>query len=135
MRSRLPGVPPYAGVERAFTLNVCGIGGRLAEPPADFAEALVRTEEEYDERTALRLRHWQGVPIGSTVWTRDVHCSLFRGTITGPWRYDASPEAFDADLVHVRDCTWERVPTREVSAAVIETFGRGGKNFQRIRSL
>ena len=62
---------------------------------------------------------------------------MFRsGTLTGPWRYDADPAAYEADLVNVRDCDWADDPRPEhrVPAAVAATYRRGGRNFQRIRA-
>lgn len=135
MRSHLDTVPDFAGVRRGLELGVCGIGGRLAEAPADLAEALARTEEAYGERAAARLRRWHDVPVGSTVWTRDKLGGLHRGELTGPWAYDASPAAFAVDLVHVRPCAWRQVAPPEVPDAVLETFDRGGRNFQRITRL
>ena len=38
------------------------------------------------------------------------------------------------DLVHVRRCVWREPPVLEsqAPAAVVATFGRGGRNFQQI---
>jgi hypothetical protein len=57
--------------------------------------------------------------------------------VTGPWRYDATSAAYDADLVHVRPCTWDThaLAEHQVPGAVAATFRRGGRNFQRIRQL
>jgi hypothetical protein len=56
------------------------------------------------------------------------------GRLTGEWRYDDHPDAVAADLVHVRDCAWRRTPVSrtDVPPAVVHTFNRGGRNFQRI---
>lgn len=134
MRSRIPEVDPDLAVERALATGVCGVGGRLRSTPRDAAEAVARTADEHDERTARRLERFQAVPVGSVVWTRDPSGFYVAGTLTGPWRYDADPAAYDADLVHVRDCAWqEPLPEHRAPPAVVATYRRGGRNFQRIR--
>ena len=42
-------------------------------------------------------------------------------------------EAAAVDLVHVRECRWLATPLmeRDVPAAVVATFSRGGRNFQQ----
>lgn len=131
MRSRLDEVAPHAGVERGLRLGLCGIGGRLDPPPHDWAEALARTEASYGERAAARLGRFAAVPDGETVWTRDAAGHFHRGMLRGPWRYDASAPAHAADLVHVRACGWVE---DEPPPAVLATFARGGRNFQRIHA-
>ncbi|MCW2792778.1 MAG: hypothetical protein JWO76_1876 [Nocardioides sp.] len=136
MRSRLPGVDPGLALERALGLGLCGVGGRLSTAPRDAPEALARTEETYDARTARRLERFMAVPDGATVWTRDDDGMYRRGLLTGPWRYDGAAEALVADLVNVRPCDWgPPVGEHEVPPAVAATFRRGGLNFQRIRAL
>jgi hypothetical protein len=67
------------------------------------------------------------------LWTRDADGLYRLGRIDGPYRYDSSAAAAAVDLVHVRPCTWLAEPLTEskVPAAVIATFARGGRNFQR----
>ena len=59
---------------------------------------------------------------GSTGW----------GASPGPNFYDTGGES--VDLVHVRRCVWREHPVLEsqAPAAVVATFGRGGRNFQQI---
>jgi hypothetical protein len=137
LRSRLESVDPSLALERALPLGVVGIGGRLRTAPSDVAQAVAMTADEYDERSARRLERFVAVADGSDVWTRDLDGLFHRGTVTGPWRYDSSPAAYDADLVHVRPCTWDPDALEEhrVPAAVAATFRRGGRNFQQIRQL
>ena len=133
MRSRHDDVDPGLAVERALESGVCGVGGRLSTPPSTLAEALGRTDDEYDERTARRLERFAAAPTGSFVWTRDTDGLYFLGRLTGEWRYDAAPDALAADLVHVRACDWlaRPVPPERVPAATLATFARGGRNFQQ----
>jgi hypothetical protein len=120
MWSRLDEVDRRLAVERALRLGLVGMGDRSG-----------------DERTAARLERFKAVPDGAEVWTRDEDGLFRRGVITGPWRYDDGPDAYDADLRHVRPCDWddEALEEHRVPAAVAATFRRGGRNFQRVRAL
>lgn len=132
MRSRLDSVPADAGVRRGLSESLCGIGGRLDEAPDDLAAALAQTQAAYGERAARRLARFAELPLGTEVWTRTPDDAYFVGRLASEWRYDASAEAFDADLVHVRDCSWQE--SAEVPADVAATFARGGRNFQGIHT-
>jgi hypothetical protein len=134
MRSRRDDVPAELAVDRAVTLGLCGIGGRLDPPPADLADALTATALTYDDRTARRLQRFTEIPEGAFVWTREPDGLYHLGRLTGPWQYDASPAASAADLVHIRPCAWARTPFPEsaVPAGTAFTFARGGRNLQRI---
>lgn len=133
MRSRRDDVDAGLAVERALTLGVVGVGGRLSRRPHGLRDAVALTEEVHDARTARRLERFAGVPAAAFVWTRDGEGLFFLGRITGEWRYDDDPAAVEADLVHVRDCVWrpEPVALHDVPPAVVHTFGRGGRNFQQ----
>ena len=137
MRSRLDSVDVAGAVERALDLGVVGVGGRLAVPPIDLADALARVSDEHDERVARRLERFMVIADGAEVWTRDEDGLFHRGVVTGPWRLDDSREAYDADLRHVRPCAWDEAALEEhrVPPAVAATYRRGGRNFQRIRAL
>jgi hypothetical protein len=120
MHSRLDDVDRWLAVERALRLGLVGMGAR--------------TE---DERSLARLERFREVPDGAEVWTRDEHGLYHRGVLTGPLRFDESPEAYAADLQYVRPTAWEDDGLEEhrVPVAVAATFRRGGRNFQRIRAL
>lgn len=122
------------GVERALAASVCGMGGRLASPPADLAEALVAVDATYAARDARRLERFVAVPDGAFVWTQDDDGAFYLGRLAGPWRYDGTPAAHEVGLVHVRACHWltDPIDPEQVPPAVTETFARGGRNFQRI---
>jgi hypothetical protein len=137
MRSRLSSVVPVLAVERGLSLGLVGMGGRLRSVPRTIAEAAEMTADEYDDRAARRLERFAAVADGSEVWTRDGDGLFHRGDVTGPWTYDTSQAAYDADLVHVRPCSWDTTALEEhrVPSAVAATFRRGGRNFQRIRQL
>jgi hypothetical protein len=114
MRSRSDDVDPQDAVDRALRTGVVGFGAAGA-----------------DARLDRRVQRFAEVPDGAFVWTRDTHGRYWVGRIDGPYRYDAA--GADVDLVHVRPCRWVSRPFDEhrVPAAVIATFGRGGRNFQR----
>ncbi|MQW75138.1 GAF domain-containing protein [Nocardioides sp. dk4132] len=139
MRSRLDDIDAGLAQARAVALGLVGMGGRLDPSPgpdAGVEEVLSRTVVEHGERTARRVERFAAVPAGALVWTRDTDGRYRRGALTGPWRYDATRQAYAADLVHVRPCAWEDpLDEVEVPAAVVASFERGGRNFQRIRAL
>lgn len=134
MRSRDDDVGDGPAVERALALGVCGVGGRLDDAPDSIADALAAVDTVFGERMARRLDRFASVAEGVFVWTRDADGLLWLGRITGPWRYDASAEARDVDLVHVRACDWldRPVDAAAVPPGVHEAFARGGRNWQSI---
>lgn len=87
----------------------------------------------HDERLERRIARFAAAPTGSYVWTRTDE-GFWVGRMTGPLRYDDSTAAREADLVHVRPCTWRDAPVaeRHAPAAVVATFARGGRNLQQI---
>lgn len=121
MRSRADAVEPQATIDRARRLGVCGFG-RLVSGSAE------------QERLARRVARFTELDEGSFVWTRDTHGWFWLGRISGPYVYDTGKTAAAVDLVHVRPCEWLSMPILEqdAPAAVIATFGRGGRNFQEI---
>lgn len=130
MRSRLDEVDAGATVERALDLDVCGVGGRLQRAPRTLADAVREVDAAWGERVARRLERFAAVPDGAQVWTRDAAGGFHHGALEGPWRFDPDPGAWALDLVHVRPCRWEPA---DPPAAVLAAFGRGGRNFQRVR--
>ncbi|MBY4037092.1 GAF domain-containing protein [Rhodococcus fascians] len=106
--------PMPNGVERALTYGLCGMSAN-------------------DERSLRRVERFEQVADRSFVWTRTEHGEYFLGRITGPLREDHSADAVASNLTFVRDCEWigEPVPERDVPAAILRTFARGGRNFQQ----
>ncbi|KAB7759286.1 hypothetical protein MPHL21000_03460 [Mycolicibacterium phlei DSM 43239 = CCUG 21000] len=156
MRSRRDGLDPQAALERALGRGLVGFGEAGVDGPAAL-ERLARRVERFaavpdgsfvwtrDTDGRYRLggggggyRHRVGqrfaaVPEGSFVGARDPAGRYRLGRVDGPYRYDDDPAAVDVDLVHVRPCVWvaDAVSEADVPAAVVATFGRGGRNFQR----
>jgi hypothetical protein len=118
MRSRRDDVDFGATIDRALSRGLCGFGGPKAPS---------------DERLARRIERFRDVADGSFVWTRDPDGLYWLGRINGPYFYDTEDAAAAVDLVHVRECDWLTTPMLEpaVPAAVVATFGRGGRNFQQ----
>ncbi|MCZ0727335.1 GAF domain-containing protein [Mycolicibacterium iranicum] len=115
LRSRSDDVDPRLAVERALSSGLCGFGDR-----------------GHGSQLARRVERFAEVPDGSFVWTRDSDGLYWLGRIDGPYLYDA--DGAGVDLVHVRPCRWCDIPVVESAcpAAVVATFGRGGRNFQQI---
>jgi hypothetical protein len=138
MRSRRDDVDPVAGVRRALALDLCGIGGAVDPGPGnpvpdDLPQVVHLVARAHGEPTARRLARFAAIPAGAYVWTRDRDGAYRLGRLTGPWRYDHSAAAREADLVHVRDCVWlpDPVPEPEVPAGTLRSFARGGRNLQQ----
>ncbi|MGN6336089.1 GAF domain-containing protein [Mycobacterium sp.] len=121
MRSRHDAVEQQSAIDRARRLGVCGFG-QLVSRPAE------------KERLARRVARFADLDEGSFVWTRDTHGWFWLGRISGDYVYDADEAAAAVDLVHIRSCEWlpMPIPEHDVPAAVVATFGRGGRNFQEI---
>ena len=113
MRSRDDDIDWAATLERAFTLGLVGFGDV--------------------DTTDRRVQRFADVDVGSFVWTRDAAGWYRLGRIDGPYSHDGSAEALAVDLVHVRPCRWSArpIPEHRVPTAVLATFARGGRNFQR----
>ena len=116
MRSRRDDIDPQASLDRALATGLVGFGA------AEFGERVVR-----------RIERFADVEDGSFVWTRDADGLYWLGRIAGPYRRDDAADAVAVDLVHVRPCRWlsEPIIESDVPAAVLATFGRGGRNFQQ----
>ena len=119
MRSRRDDLDPQAAIDRALTSGVVGFG-----------------DAETADRLSRRIERFARIDDGAFVWTRDGAGFYWLGRITGPYFRDSSDTAAAVDLVHVRPCRWLADPLAEpdVPAAVVATFGRGGRNFQRTHS-
>src|SRR3954453_11838559 len=123
MRSRSDDLGLGATVDRARRLGLCGFGQR------------VRNRGEA-ERLPRRVGRFAEVEDGSFVWTREPDGPYWLGRIHEAYFYDDDQTPAALDLFRVRPCRWLPQPVLEsdVPAAVIATFERGGRNFQRTRS-
>ena len=114
LRSRRDDVDPRLTMDRALSMGLCGFGG-----------------DRDPERLARRVERFASAADGAFVWTRDTDGRYRLGRLSGPYVYDADGEG--VDLVHVRPCRWRTTPVEESQAppAVVATYRRGGRNFQR----
>jgi hypothetical protein len=135
MRARDRDADPFAGSRSCVARELVGTGDPLARTPDDLDEAVILAGEEHGEKAARMLDRFACLPDGSVVWTRTDEDVYRLGRICGPWRYDDSREASETGIHHVRPCEWVAGEFGPVEApdAVIATFDRGGRNFQRIR--
>lgn len=115
MRARDLDVPPGAGAEYGLAHGVVGIGPGQGE------------------RARRMVDRFAAVPGGAFVWTRDRTGAYHLGRIDGPLREVRSREARAVGITHVRAVSWlpRALSEDQVPGAVVRTFGRGGRNFQR----
>jgi hypothetical protein len=68
------------------------------------------------------------------IWTRDSLGRYWLCQISGPWRYDKSPESVRLDLYNVRPCRWLERSFRDndVPGAVVTSFTGFGQTLRRI---
>ena len=115
MRPRDRDAPQGAGAEFGLEHSLVGIG------------------DVRGAKGERMLRRFADLPDGSLVWTRASDGSYRLGRIAGACRHDDSPAARAVGIHNVRPATWLDRPfgDDEVPTAVIDTFARGGRNFQR----
>jgi hypothetical protein len=134
MRARTVETPPGAGADHAIARDLIGTGDPLDPPPTTLDEAVAHAADRYGEKAGRMLHRFAALPDGAFVWTRTTDGALRLGRIAGPWRYDDTADARAVGIVHVRDAVWLPRPflDDEAPPAVPATFGRGGRNLQRI---
>ena len=83
-----------------------------------------------DAQAERMLHRFEALADGTFVWTRDADGWFHLGRIAGPLRRVDSPVGIN----HVRPTRWMDRPFAPdaAPAAVVYTFARGGRNFQRI---
>lgn len=134
MRPRDRDLPPGEGADWGVEHGLVGIGDALSIAPSSLDEAVAAAAREHGEKAGRMLERFAcDVPDGAVVWTQTSEGAFRRGAIAGPWRYCAGSPV---GIVHVRPCRWsgEAVGPDAAPAAVVATFARGGRNFQRIRT-
>lgn len=123
-----------AGADFGLEHGLVGTGDRLDHVPASLDEAVRAATIEHGSKAGRMLRAFAALPEGTFVWTRDSADGYVLGRITGPWRYEDGDAARRVGIHHVRPTRWysREFGVHEVPAAVAQTFGRGGRNLQRI---
>jgi hypothetical protein len=134
MRSRVAAVGPGEGADVALAGGVVGIGERVEPSPTTVAAAVLALTMEHGEKAGRMLHRFAELPDGGFVWTRQSDGLYRLGCIAGAWRYDDSQPARTVGIHHVRPAVWSshRFSDEAAPAAVVQTFARGGRNFQRI---
>jgi hypothetical protein len=123
--------PVYRAPMRARAIDV----DRGAGAAFGLERGLVGIGDDQGAKAERMLRRFAELPDGTFVWTwTDDRFHL--GKIDGPWRYMDDAQARAVGIHHVRPAVWLERPfgEDEAPAAVVETFARGGRNLQRIRS-
>jgi hypothetical protein len=127
-------VPSGAGADHAIDKGLVGIGDVLPVAPGTLEDAVEAAGTAYGAKAGRMLDRFAGLPVGTLIWTRTSDGMFHLGQIAGPWRYDDSTAARAVGIHHVRPARWLDRPfaEHEVPAAVADTFGRGGRNLQRM---
>jgi hypothetical protein len=136
MRARDRDCPAGAGARHGLEHGLVGTGDRLSSVPPSLEAAITAAIAAHGEKAGRMLRHFADLPDGTLVWTRVADGEYVLGRIAGPWFYDDSAAAREVGIHHVRRARWLEHPfgEDEVPVAVAETFARGGRNLQRVRS-
>jgi hypothetical protein len=131
MRARDRHVP---GAGFGLDRGLVGTGDALDPPPSSLADAVLAATATHGEKAGRMLSRFAGLPDGVFVWTSSAPRAFHLGRVAGTWRYDDSPEAREVGIHHVRPAHWldRTFDSDEAPAAVVATFARGGRNFQRI---
>lgn len=134
MRARSIDLPPFEGARFGVERDLAGIGEAVEPTPESVEEAVQRLAAEHNAKAGRMLERFAGLPDGTFVWTRTEEEAYRLGRIAGPWRYDGSTAALRVGIPHVRPTRWagRELHWSETPAAVVATFDRGGRNFQRI---
>jgi hypothetical protein len=133
MRARDRDLPEGAGAGYGLEHGLVGIGDALDPPPETLDEAIAAAGATHGQKAARMLERFADLPEGAFVWTEGPDGAYHLGRLTGPWRYEDSPEARAVGIHHVRPVKWldDAVGARDVPPAVAATFARGGRNLQR----
>jgi len=133
MRPRDRETGPFDGARHGVARGLVGIGFAIEPPPATLDEAIIAVHARHGAKAGRMLASFAEKSPEGYVWTRTGEDEFRLGRICGPWRYDDSPEARATGIRHVRAAEWLPEPfgTAETPAAVVETFARGGRNFQQ----
>ncbi|MGK2932233.1 MAG: GAF domain-containing protein [Solirubrobacterales bacterium] len=136
MRARDRDESQFAGARFGVGRGLVGIGDHLPEPPANLDDAVAAAGIEHGEKAGRMLSRFADLPKGTFVWTQTGDREFRLGRIIGDWAYDDSASAREVGIHHVRPTDWldEKFDLARTPLAVIDTFARGGRNFQRINS-
>jgi hypothetical protein len=134
MRARDRDLSPFEGARCGVEEGTVGIGDALERAPRDLDEAVIAAGSTHGDKARRMLLRFAELPEGVFVWTRTGEDEYRLGRITGPWRYETSESARRTGIHHVRPAEWlpDSRPAAATPAGVVFTYGRGGRNFQRI---
>ena len=134
MRARDRDLPQFEGARFGVGHGLVGIGDALTEVPPTLTDAVAAAGTTHGEKAGRMLARFAELPDGVFVWTQTGDRTFRLGRVSGPWRYEESAAAREAGIHHVRPAEWlgAEIPLERTPLAVIDTFARGGLNFQRI---
>jgi hypothetical protein len=141
LRTTIEGIDHGKQVAHCLDRNLIGIGWGIENLPAGSSLDEVcnwiakNNADGWGPAAAATVRRFgEGAQVGEFVWTRDTAGRYLLCKITGAYRYDVSPPAWEVDVHQVRDVQWAPTPLNDldVPGAVIRAFVGTGLSFSRI---
>ena len=93
--------------------------------------AAAEQKYEYKEVQPVRYLHRE-VKENDLIWTRDTAGNYYLGRVVSPWKYRATEEALQADIVNICCCELVSVDIDDVPGKVVACF-RPSRTIQAIR--
>lgn len=136
MRARSLDIDQFAGARHGVSNGVVGIGEPVSRKPESLSEAILLSSDEHGEKAGRMLVRFAELPPDTMVWTQTGPEEFRLGRIRGDWFHDDSLSARATGIANARPAEWlDRIfGPGDTPLAVIDSFGRGGRNFQRIRN-
>lgn len=142
LRSRKPAVENdptghTRQVRYCIERGIIGVGWEVDLPPgSDLDDVLETIQSVYDDPAGVATvrRFARDAKAGEFVWSRDTDGQYILCKITGPWRYEVTPEARSVDIHQVRDVAWfpRSLDVDDVPEAVVKSFLGPSQSFRRI---
>jgi hypothetical protein len=120
------------------TAGLVGVGWGLSKlrdgARLETVMAAYRATEGWSAGAHTARRLAEDVQDGDLMWTRDGLGRYWLCQISGPWRYDKSPDSVKYDLYNVRPARWLKDPYRDfdVPGAVVRSFTGPGQTLRRV---
>lgn len=92
-------------------------------------------KKEYGDRSwwsAVNAIH-NNMKMDDLCWSRDSNANYYLGRVLSDWKYKATRQHRDADVVNIRYCDWKKIELESVPGAIVSAFQRG-RTLQQIHT-